>query len=252
MKMKFATLAIGLLASTSAMAQNGFVYKAPQKPIVQPVQPVTQVALPAPQGSAQGNRSGFGNAIPLEIALQTLVPAGIRYAADESLMMMPVSWSQGATWDATILDIANRHGIRATFGEGTLVLTIRPPEPVVAAAPQTVTPVGKADMTVPAINPTRISTGKPIQEADMEIWEVSEGRTLRKELTRWTQKAGWRLIYRLDWDYPIEASAVFTGTFEDAVQALMSALEHSRPQPKAGFARDNKALVILPANGVVN
>lgn len=55
-------------------------------------------------------------------------------------------------------------------------------------------------------------------------WTIREGETLRSAMERWVKEAGWQhLNWTLPYDYPIEASATFTGDLPEAVRQLESA-----------------------------
>ena len=75
-------------------------------------------------------------------------------------------------------------------------------------------------------------------------WVAAEGVTLRTLLTEWGDAAGWRVIWNMDRDYTLEASATFRGRFVDVASALVRSFARATPAPKAVFYQGNKVLVV--------
>lgn len=81
-------------------------------------------------------------------------------------------------------------------------------------------------------------------------WRVDvSDRTLKTALTRWSDGAGWQLVWELAVDFPIEARAEIDGSFEEAVGTVVKSMERSNAPMKAVFYRGNKVLRIV-AKGV--
>jgi hypothetical protein len=77
-------------------------------------------------------------------------------------------------------------------------------------------------------------------------WSLSENdRTLKAALERWSQIAGWRLLWELGVDYRIGAGARLDGKFEDAVSTVMQNLNQAEVPPKAIFYRGNHVVRIV-------
>ena len=79
---------------------------------------------------------------------------------------------------------------------------------------------------------------------DVKDWVASEGSTLRSLLMTWGDKAGWRIIWNMDRDYTLEASAIFRGEFVDVAAALLRSFARATPAPKGVFYKGNKVLVV--------
>ena len=60
----------------------------------------------------------------------------------------------------------------------------------------------------------------------------------------WGDKAGWRIIWNMDRDYTLEASAIFRGEFVDVAAALLRSFARATPAPKGVFYKGNKVLVV--------
>jgi len=82
-----------------------------------------------------------------------------------------------------------------------------------------------------------------------EVWTAPAGRQLKAVLDDWAGRAGWTLVWQSDHDYPLEASASFTGDFTDAAQQLVAALATVAPAPFANFYKGNRVLVVHTGEG---
>lgn len=101
--------------------------------------------------------------------------------------------------------------VTTTASKDFSVSTTQAPPPVVAP----VTPAAKP--------PAPIATPKPAVPAAIPkpVWIASEGESLRKVITAWSQRAGYTLSWRTeDLDYGIEAPLRFEGSFEEAVASI--------------------------------
>ncbi|MGY4729814.1 toxin co-regulated pilus biosynthesis Q family protein [Burkholderia pyrrocinia] len=77
-------------------------------------------------------------------------------------------------------------------------------------------------------------------------WRIElSDRTVRGALTRWTQEAGWRLIWEAPVDFAVDAPATLTGTFDEALQSVIGALSATDAPVQAILYRGNKVLRIV-------
>lgn len=83
-------------------------------------------------------------------------------------------------------------------------------------------------------------------KAPVPKWALSESdKTLKVALERWSQTAGWRLLWELGVDYRIGASATVDGSFEEAVGTVMRNLDQAEVPPKAIFYRGNQVVRVV-------
>ena len=75
-------------------------------------------------------------------------------------------------------------------------------------------------------------------------WLAEEGQSLRDLLNQWSEEAGWRLIWKTNRNYILNAGAMFRGSFADVASALVRAFARARPAPVATFYKGNRVLVI--------
>ena len=82
------------------------------------------------------------------------------------------------------------------------------------------------------------------EEDQNKDWLAEEGQSLKQLLTQWSDEAGWRLIWKTNRNYTLNAGAMFRGNFADVSSALVRAFARARPAPIATFYKGNRVLVI--------
>ena len=75
-------------------------------------------------------------------------------------------------------------------------------------------------------------------------WLAEEGQSLKDLLVQWSEEAGWRLIWKTNRNYTLNAGAMFRGNFADVASALVRAFARAKPAPVATFYKGNHVLVI--------
>ncbi|MDE2029489.1 MAG: TcpQ domain-containing protein [Alphaproteobacteria bacterium] len=184
---------------------------------------------------------GFASQIPLALALRQILPVGYNFSIDQNVNMNTlVSYKGGKSWRDTLDDMLAPIGLVA-HAHGATITVSR------AQAPESEPAVTPA--AVPALQPapqyqyapsnyaqpsyTQPSYAQPVVQASSGGWGAERGETLRKVLAAWCQRAGVQLQWQAEYDYPMEASVDFRGSFEDAVRSLLTGFESARPQPFA-------------------
>ena len=81
-------------------------------------------------------------------------------------------------------------------------------------------------------------------EDPVEDWLAEEGKTLRELITDWSEKAGWRVVWKSNRNYTLTAGAMFRGRFADVTSALIRAFARARPAPIGTFYKGNRVLVV--------
>ncbi len=82
------------------------------------------------------------------------------------------------------------------------------------------------------------------EENQSKDWLAEEGQSLKELLTQWSDESGWRLIWKTNRNYTLNAGAMFRGNFADVSSALVRAFARARPAPVATFYKGNRVLVI--------
>jgi hypothetical protein len=207
---------------------------------------------------------GFGAQIPLALALRQILPVGYNFTIDPSVSMDTlVSYQGGKSWRETLKDMLFPVGL-APHEQGSTVTVDRN----VAAAPSTTittpSPVPSVGTGLDTISLSGSSRAAPLASSrvtadvpSMNVgaadgWTADRGETLRKVLTNWCRRSGVELQWLAEYDYPMEASAHFSGGFEDAVRSLLAGFENAHPQPVAELHANSGAgqmLLVIQARG---
>lgn len=88
------------------------------------------------------------------------------------------------------------------------------------------------------------AAGAQNQEDPVEDWLAEEGQNLKELLGEWSDRAGWRLVWKTNRNYPLTAGAMFRGRFADASAALIRTFARAKPAPIATFYKGNRVLVV--------
>ena len=91
---------------------------------------------------------------------------------------------------------------------------------------------------------SQAQTSESGEESQDKDWLAEEGQSLKELLTQWSNEAGWRLIWKTNRNYTLNAGAMFRGNFADVASALVRAFARARPAPIATFYKGNRVLVI--------
>jgi len=65
----------------------------------------------------------------------------------------------------------------------------------------------------------------------VDSWSANRGDSLHKILEDWAHRANVELSWLAEYDYPLQASVSFNGTFQEAVRGILSGLQDAKPQP---------------------
>ena len=110
---------------------------------------------------------------------------------------------------------------------------VNPPQQQISVAgphPAWVQPTVKIQQPIapPLVASSRLSSAGVV-----DTWTATRGDTLHKALQEWSRRAGTEFEWLAEYDYPLQASISFTGTYEEAVRSLLSGFEDAHPQPVA-------------------
>lgn len=75
-------------------------------------------------------------------------------------------------------------------------------------------------------------------------WVITEGQYLSDLLRRWSEAAGWDLVWRTQADFLIESNVSMHATFPEAVGKVVESFRNASPAISADFFFDNKVVVV--------
>ncbi|MGN6319931.1 toxin co-regulated pilus biosynthesis Q family protein [Trinickia sp.] len=197
---------------------------------VQPAQQAPQSQPSQPPAQSAGIGPALATQPPLLAAMHdqpTVAPATKRPAATADL-------GPAATASpAPAKPAAPSASTNATVNARNVVGTTTEASP---ASPATVSSTDAVGEPLPAAPPP-----EPVRE-----WHLSlADHTVKTALTRWAKEDGWQLVWDVPLDFGVDADATVTGTFEQALQAVVDALKKSETPIQAILYRGNKVLRIV-------
>lgn len=240
-------------------------------------------ALISMSSVASAQDAGFGDGIPLQMAVKRIVPAGMEVSLAAGVDgSKRVSWTGEGGWRQALEQAMAGTGYTYSVNNGKVVITAAPvqvastasaPKPEAAAetaAPrraQSNKPSAPARPRKPAASSAPTQTvnvpvvpgagfvlipeggaghgGNGGQEAAPAAdWVVVAGMDLHDILDQWATKSGWRLVWESEYSYSLTSAAAFRGDFVTASTELLRSMQDVRPVPTATFFQGNKVLVI--------
>jgi len=127
---------------------------------------------------------------------------------------------------------------------------------------QDVTPAMTTDVTsislpeLPSPQSDLLKTDKggtrPAENSDVaveDVWTAAVGQSLRTVLKEWGTRAGWTIIWQSDREYPVDATATFSGNFTQVAGQLFDGFATAVPAPAAHFYKGNHVLLVESGEG---
>jgi hypothetical protein len=219
--------------------------------------PPTPLAASTAAAQPQDNNivRGFAKSVPLAVALRQILPTGYAFSIDQDVDMGTlVSFRGGHPWRDTLRDALEPVGL-VVREQGQMVAIGYPTRLPAPAAPITSASVTPAPAAASGMNyqlgaqpkslaipsaPSILSAPEPAPPDAIseplplpENWTAERGQGLRKVLDEWSQRSHVEFDWLSEYDYPLQASVSFTGSFENAVRSLLTGFEGAHPQPVA-------------------
>lgn len=166
----------------------------------------------------------------------------------------PTSGYQGAFDDDQFVDYRRTAANYREFGERTpqdqYILSGGPGSNMSAAIPPTIEEeVANYEEAVneafeDAVADSGDGEAQSSGDDAVEDWLAEEGNTLKGLLSDWCERAGWRLVWKSNRNYTLNAGAMFRGRFADVSSALIRTFARAQPAPLATFYKGNRVLVV--------
>lgn len=203
---------------------------------------------PLPPSAAEEKQElllGIGVNIPLERAVQQIIPPGWTYRIDANVPRdARVTWNGGRPWPEVLsealaplyLTVKKSPNRLVTITDASTDAAATAPLPPVSPPTPLLTPEGGP---APWLTPPLMPSGTPV-----ELWNVEAGTTLRTVLTDWATRAGWHVEWKSRRDFRIAIPASFEGDFTTATRQLIGAFADANPPISAVLYTGNKAVVV--------
>ncbi len=206
------------------------------QPLGSMLAPMPDVSAPPVAAAPEEIIQGFANNVPLAVALRQILPPGYGFSIDQDVDLGTlVSFQGGKPWRETLTNMLQPAGL--AMHEQDQMVSIGHAGAVMAAA---AAPSAPMPPETPPLAPEPMMAPAPMEQAGLavpvtatETWSAERNMTLHKVLESWAHRAGVEFDWLSEYDYPLQASVSFTGTFEEAVRALLAGFQSASPQPIA-------------------
>ena len=168
---------------------------------------------------ADSKALGFGKDIPLSMAVKQIIPPEYKVHIDYGLGDKLVSWSGGEEWQKVLADALDDHSLAYHVNENDLIVGISYDAELARY------------MALPV----------------PQVWHLKDVQSLRENLAEWSERAGWKLVWELDVDYPIEHQATFTGEFFKVFQVVIDRYKDFEVPLHAEFHTQNRVIEVTEA-----
>ncbi|MER2519572.1 MAG: TcpQ domain-containing protein [Bdellovibrionales bacterium] len=243
---------------------------------------------------SSGVVKGFASKVPLAVALRQILPNGYAFSIDPNVDMGTlISFQGGRPWRETLQESIVPAGLvmrergqmvaigypsgksasgvpssrvkSSRSGVATQVSDSEPSRYQMGTAPRDLGGVEQeggfsADVSDDGYAPqARMSPSYSdtvsTQVSGPRVWTAARGASLRRILESWCARAHVEFNWLAEYDYPLQASATFRGTFEDAVRSLLIGFENAQPQPVASLhanPRLGQMVLVVQSRGNTN
>lgn len=177
-------------------------------------------------GPVGANVEGFGKDIPLAVAMRQVVPPAYSLSFAPGLDQgKPVSWNGGRPWTDVVNDMLNNRKLHANLNGNTILISEGMGAALTLPASEAPAMVGEniawlQDSPAGIIDMTRQSK-----------WEAAAGQSLHDTLESWSRKANVELAWQGGRDLPISSAFTYEGTFDQAVDSLLSLYSGGANEP---------------------
>lgn len=162
---------------------------------------------------------GFGKDIALVLALRDIVPAGYALSfSNPADAGKRISWRGGKVWHDVLNDALAPIGLTHVMAGSAVVI-----QPIGAAAPA---PVAEAQ-PVQTSSPT-----PPVMVESKQEWSARPGHTLHEVIESWSKTANVDLQWMSPYDYPINNTFKYVGSYQEAVSTLLGQYGRENPRPR--------------------
>jgi hypothetical protein len=230
--------------------------------------------MPAP--AAADIVSGFGNDLPLSVALQQVVPPEYKVSLAPGVSGdTQVSWHGDKPWKQVLADMLTAEGLGSSFrGKSITVASLidakKPAPPAVVSSKADMIPAdmisdgGKNNSAKKDSSPAPLlaeKTPAPVPVVDVlpeaapsvmppveSAWQASKGQMLREVLDDWSKTAHVQLRWSTDYDYRLKDSVAYGGNYDSAVGRLFDQFSRANPQPYGQLHRTPDGGSVLIVN----
>ncbi len=162
---------------------------------------------------------GQGVSIPVGVALTAVIPQEFQILTPSDVSLsVPVSWQGGRAWRTVLNEVLLQAQLTAHIDWDSRSVSIERSMPTV----------------------TKNALEGHLDDLGHRQWEIYAGESMRDTLARWGSAMNWQIAWEAETDYMINAGATLDGSFKDAVEQVIRAVNSSgNTIIRATFYRNN-------------
>lgn len=189
--------------------------------------PAPQVFVPSSNVATRVD--GFGRRIPLSIALKQIVPPLYVYKFSQGVTpKQKVSWEGGDTWVNVLNNMLDQADLSGSLRGNVITISKGAGDTIAlpTSAKPTLMPTSQASLMGGSI---------PSHTVDLttrKTWNAARGVSLREAIQSWGRQAGVQVEWQSDMNYPVASGFNFEGTFDQAVDSILSLYADDAHPPK--------------------
>ena len=165
------------------------------------------------------------------MVVRSSVADGLRQANGQSVSQTP---------QTDVIDVAEARAVPPMSEAESSAVNVAPATPVQVREPVRELP--------------KIAFQRP-QSQETRSWYGAKDSSLRNVLQDWASKANVELYWDSEFDYPLKATVVVHGDFEEAVRQILEGFDQAQPRPLGRLHKNSDqgpAVLVVEANDLIN
>ncbi len=208
-----------------------------------------QSAAPLQNSNSGSVVEGFGKNIPLAIALRQVVPPTYTFQFESNVSEgRPVTWKGGRPWVDVLNDMLAARKLHAGL-QGNVLIIASGSEPRLTLPADS---IGDAYAPIQSASNSAASQQRPVVDLQRtQKWSAQSGQSLHEILQMWSSDAKTELAWQSAKDYKLTSAFAFEGTFDQAVDALLSLYGDDANRPQGTLypnLPDGPSVLLIKAN----
>jgi hypothetical protein len=180
-----------------------------------------------PSNGVASRVDGFGRRVPLSMALKQIVPPLYVYKFSKGVTpKQKVSWEGGDTWVNVLNNMLDQSDLSGSLNGNVITITKGTGSVITLRETPTLMPTSQESL-MGGVSPSPI-----VDLQTHKTWTARSGVSLREALQSWARQANVQLEWQTNYNYPISSVFNFEGTFDQAVDSLLSLYGEDQSPPK--------------------
>jgi len=177
-----------------------------------------------------------GKRVPIALAVTELIPGGYRFVVERGIdPMLRISWDKGPLWVDVLQTAMAEHNLYV-YINGRVVRISRDAENPHVQNQDTINTYSASAHGEAAESDDGNDNNAAAGYTATRLWEAGKDESLQDVLHTWAADAGVKLVLELDSEFTLTEHFSYDGTFQEAVNVLMSRFSDEPNQPMTRFS----------------